>query len=135
MAKGPRIWLGIGGIVMAVAVALDAWYAHGLRHRLEESAYAMFGTGLQQHYRIALGMLVVGLLRHRAPKLHLQLTGWMFLAALLGFSGTLYARSFGAPEALGQAAPIGGSLHILAWLSLGIAGLRAAPDRYSHRRS
>jgi uncharacterized membrane protein YgdD (TMEM256/DUF423 family) len=51
-------------------------------------------------------------------------SGWLLLAGIILFCGSIYATSFGAPESLGSLAPIGGSAFMLGWLALGFGVLR-----------
>jgi uncharacterized membrane protein YgdD (TMEM256/DUF423 family) len=48
----------------------------------------------------------------------------MVLGMIL-FCGSIYAEVLGAPEAIGEVAPLGGSSFMLAWLLTAIAAWRA----------
>ena len=43
--------------------------------------------------------------------------GWLFIAGVLVFSGSLYALALDAPRALGMITPVGGLALILGWLA------------------
>jgi len=55
----------------------------------------------------------------------LRASGWLILAGLLLFSGSLYALALGAPRMLGAITPVGGAALILGWLALAGALVRA----------
>ena len=115
------------GFSLAVAVGLDAWYAHGLKTSLEAEAYESFGRGLDQHYLLGIALLLTGWRMQRAGnRLHL-IAGALFLFGLLVFCGEVYLGALGKPN-LGIA-PQGGMAHILAWLLLAAAEWRAQPGR------
>jgi len=54
-----------------------------------------------------------------------RLAGWLFLAGIALFSGSLYALALGAPKWLGAVAPLGGTAFILGWLAFAVAAVRA----------
>jgi uncharacterized membrane protein YgdD (TMEM256/DUF423 family) len=54
-----------------------------------------------------------------------RVAGWLFVAGVVVFSGSLYALALGAPRALGMITPLGGIALILAWIALAIAAIRA----------
>jgi uncharacterized membrane protein YgdD (TMEM256/DUF423 family) len=112
----------VGAVALAVAVGLDAWHAHGLKDSLDAHAYQGFARGLQQNYTLGLALLISGL-RLSGPhsKLH-RLAGVLFLLAMLLFCGDVYSGALGGPKF--GVAPMGGSLHILAWLVFAGAEIR-----------
>lgn len=58
-------------------------------------------------------------------------SGWVLLAGIVGFSGSIYATTFGAPSAVGAAAPLGGLAMMTGWLLLALGVWRAARARRS----
>jgi len=50
-------------------------------------------------------------------------SGWLLLAGIVLFCGSIYAARLGITATPGPAAPLGGSLVILAWLVLAAAFL------------
>ena len=127
MAFPPRLTFGLGAVLVAVAIALSAWHAHGLVERLDAHAYQSFARGVQQQILAGLGLMLVGLLLHiGGTRLTRVAAAGIFLGAVL-FCGDVY---FGAlrGEGLGVA-PFGGSLSILSWLLLGVSQLLRPPSR------
>ena len=75
---------------------------------------AVWQTAVQYHAWHALGLLAIGL---SAPSDWSRAAGWLLVAGIVLFSGSLYALALGAPRALGAVTPIGGLMLILGWLA------------------
>ena len=105
---------------------MGAFGAHALKTRLPAELLAVWNTGVQYHLWHALGMVLVGLSTSvLADGLWVRLAGWLFLAGIALFSGSLYALALGAPKWLGAVAPLGGMAFILGWLAFAVAAVRA----------
>jgi len=55
-------FIALGGILMAIAVALGAFGAHALKDKLQRDKLAAFRTGVQYHFIHALGLIAAGML-------------------------------------------------------------------------
>jgi uncharacterized membrane protein YgdD (TMEM256/DUF423 family) len=78
------------------------------------------------HLWHAIGMVLVGLSAAvLADGVWVRLAGWLFLAGIALFSGSLYALALGAPKWLGAVAPLGGTAFVLGWLAFAVAAWRA----------
>jgi uncharacterized membrane protein YgdD (TMEM256/DUF423 family) len=78
------------------------------------------------HLWHAIGMVLVGLSAAvLADGVWVRLAGWLFLAGIALFSGSLYALALGAPKWLGAVAPLGGTAFVLGWLAFVVAAARA----------
>ena len=79
------------------------------------------------HFVHALGILLVALLaRTNAISLEGQTrVGWLLLAGILIFSGSLYALAISGVRMLGAITPIGGLAFIAGWLLLAYEAVRA----------
>ena len=87
---------------------------------------AVYHTAVQYHFWHALALLGVAVASPHLPhSLWLRSAGWLFVAGLLLFCGSLYALAFGAPRQTGLVTPLGGLCFILAWLAFAVAGLRS----------
>ena len=62
-----RVFLGLGAVSAALAVALGAFAAHGLRSRISADALATFETGARYHMYHALALLAVAWALTRGP--------------------------------------------------------------------
>ncbi|HEX6265933.1 MAG TPA: DUF423 domain-containing protein [Burkholderiales bacterium] len=104
-----------------MAVGLGAFGAHGLKARLTVETLAVWQTAVQYHAWHALGLLAVGLAGFHFEGNWLKAAGWLLLAGIALFSGSLYALALGAPRTLGMVTPIGGLAFILGWLAFALA--------------
>ena len=86
----------------------------------------MYQTAVQYHFWHALALLGVALAwPHLPDHAWLRVSGWLFVAGLALFCGSLYALALGAPRQLGIVTPFGGAALILGWLAFAAAALRA----------
>jgi uncharacterized membrane protein YgdD (TMEM256/DUF423 family) len=121
-----RIFLAAGGLAMLAAVALGAFGAHALKARLSADMLAVWRTGVEYHVYHALGLLAVGLVAAQLPdSTLLKWSGWLMLAGIVLFSGSLYALALSGERWLGAITPIGGTAFLAAWVLFVIAVLKA----------
>jgi uncharacterized membrane protein YgdD (TMEM256/DUF423 family) len=78
---------------------------------------AVWQTAVQYHAWHALGLLAVGLAGYETDGSWIRGAGWLLLAGIVLFSGSLYALALGAPRALGAVTPVGGAMFILGWIA------------------
>ncbi len=117
-----RLLIQLAAGLGLLGVAIGAFGAHGLRPMLEASGrFDTFETAVRYQFYHTLAMLAVGVLWVARPELRLGLTGSLWLAGVLVFSGSLYALCFTGVTKLGAVAPVGGLLLIGGWLSLLLA--------------
>ena len=113
-----RIFFGLGALSGALAVALGAFAAHGLRSRIGADALATFETGARYHMYHALALLAVAWACARWPGAWASAAGWLFVAGTVLFSGSLYLLAITGVRALGAITPLGGLAFMLGWLAL-----------------
>lgn len=80
----------------------------------------MWQTAAQYHAWHALGFVLVGLSGFHIEGSWIRAAGWLLLAGIVLFSGSLYALALGAPRALGMVTPVGGLAFILGWIAFAI---------------
>lgn len=115
-------WIAIGALNMAIAVALGAFGAHGLKTLVSEQQLEWWHTATLYLFVHALGLLIVGLLiRLRYAT---QTTAWLLQIGIIIFAGSLYAMTLGAPRWFGAITPIGGVLMIAGWLWLSFSAFK-----------
>ena len=78
----------------------------------------VFDTGLRYHMFHALGLLAVGWASTRWPGPALTASGWLFVAGILIFSGSLYLLALSGHRWLGAVTPVGGLCFLAGWLAL-----------------
>lgn len=112
----------IGSIAMALAVALGAFGAHGLKEMLTDEMLDIFETGVRYHFYHALGLLLISFaFQFMSGSSLLQWSGWLMLGGILIFSGSLYILSISGIRWLGAITPIGGVCFIISWILLAVA--------------
>ena len=121
----PRLALTLAAALLFIAVATGAFGAHALKARLEPDAMAVYQTAVQYHVWHGLGLLAVGLLLlHRPDSVPLAIAGWLFIAGIALFSGSLYALALTGNRGLGAVTPIGGVAFLGAWAAMAWAAWR-----------
>ncbi|MDT8429338.1 MAG: DUF423 domain-containing protein [Pseudomonadales bacterium] len=105
-----------------IAVTLGAFAAHGLKASLAPDLLATFQTGVQYQMHHTLALLAVGILvLHFPGQTLLRTSGYLFLAGIVIFSGSLYLLSLSGVRWLGAITPIGGVLFLAGWATLALA--------------
>lgn len=109
------MWWRIAGIVGALGVALGAFGAHGLKNVVTDAhLLEVWDTGARYHLIHALALLAVAAHPGRPAW-----AGWLFLAGITLFSGSLYGMTLTGARWLGAITPLGGVCFIVGWLVLG----------------
>lgn len=123
-----RILFLVSGVSGFLAVALGAFGAHGLEKRLGSLPdYAdrmrWWTTGAQYHlvHSLAIGLSALAIARFAGA----QTSGFLFLAGIVLFSGSLYVMTLTGVRVLGAVTPIGGLLMLAGWANLAFAAYRA----------
>ena len=120
----PRIgsgmrWVAIGAIVLAIAVILGAFGAHGLKGSLTVARMATYQTAVQYHFYHGLGIVLVGLLSMSLPNSKgIRWAATLLFAGIFLFSGSLYLLALFGVSWLGMITPLGGVAFIMGWLLL-----------------
>jgi len=96
----------LGGLSAALAVALGAFGAHGLKKVASPEALGWWETAARYHLMIALATVLFGVVRlHKAGG---PVAGYALTLGTVLFSGSLYAMTLGAPRWFGAITPFGG---------------------------
>lgn len=125
MTRTSRALFLVAGLSLASAAMLSAYGFHGLPGRVPDARLQSWAWANQFQFFHSLGLILLGLLldRARRPVLLLAAAALM-IGGMVLFSGSIYAEVLGAPEAIGEVAPVGGSAFMLAWLLTAIGGWR-----------
>jgi uncharacterized membrane protein YgdD (TMEM256/DUF423 family) len=116
-----------GAFFLALAVALGAFGAHGLKNHLDAYLMGVWEKAVFYHFVHALGLLAIGLAA-RSGAVNgktLIVVGWLLIAGIVLFSGSLYTLALTRVTLLGAITPLGGLAFIAAWLWLGVSLLRS----------
>ena len=109
----------MGAILMALGVGIGAFGAHGLSDILESNGReSTFQTASEYHMYHALGLFAVAWLYLQLPHRLVAWAGYLHIAGVIIFSGSLYILAIFDIGFMGAIAPIGGIALILGWLLL-----------------
>jgi uncharacterized membrane protein YgdD (TMEM256/DUF423 family) len=117
------MWSIAGATLLGLAVAIGAFGAHALRDRLDAYAMGVYERAVFYHFVHALGLLALGI-AVRAGALSAGaagLPGWLLLAGIVIFCGSLYALALSGVRKLGAITPLGGLAFIAGWIALAVA--------------
>lgn len=127
MQNSIRLFAALG----ALAVALGAFGAHGLKAMVGPEAIETYATGIRYHFYhvFAIGFSVVLAQFPGFSVKPLRRAVWTFGIGILLFSGSLYLLSLrevhGIPVAfLGPVTPIGGLFFIAGWVFLFLSPIK-----------
>ena len=126
MLPAAKLFVSLGALAAALGVALGAFGAHALKARLSADMLAVWQTAVQYHLWHALGLVAIGILAQHLPESGpLRLAGWLMLAGIVLFSGSLYVLAASGVRWVGAVTPFGGACFIVGWVALAYAVLRA----------
>jgi uncharacterized membrane protein YgdD (TMEM256/DUF423 family) len=125
MPSTAKLFIFLGALAGAAGVALGAFGAHALKGRLAPEMLALWQTAVHYHLWHALGLLAVGIVAIQMPASNtLKWAGWLMVAGLMLFSGSLYALALSGTRWLGAITPFGGAAWIAAWLLVAWTALK-----------
>ncbi len=110
-------------LVCLCTVALGAFAAHLLDGLLQGKQAGWYQTAVQYQFMHGLGMLACALLASQLGG-GARLAGWLMLAGIVIFCGSLYVMALGGPRWFGAITPIGGLAFLAAWAVLALAAWR-----------
>jgi len=120
-----RLFFILGSVFAGLGVALGAFAAHGLRSTLSPADLATFETGVRYQMYHAFALLVVaGALARWEGAMTAVAAGWMFVAGIVLFSGSLYVLVTTGPRWMGAVTPLGGVAFLVGWALLAWTALR-----------
>ena len=102
-------------------VILGAFAAHGLKSKISPALLAVFQTGVQYQFYHGLGLILLALVAVHISSNLLTYSGYLMIAGVVCFSGSLYALALTGIKFFGPITPIGGVLFILSWLLMLVA--------------
>jgi len=111
------------GLFGALAVALGAFGAHGLKSAISADALVIWEKGVQYHFYHTFALLFLAFAGSEASKAVRWAYGF-FVAGIFLFSGSLYILALrglmdiGLTGIVGPITPLGGVCFLLGWVSL-----------------
>ncbi|RDU37435.1 DUF423 domain-containing protein [Neobacillus piezotolerans] len=120
-----KTFIIIGAVNAFLAVALGAFGAHGLEGRLAPKYLEIWKTGVHYQMFHAAGLLIIGILAGKVQAGSLFTTaGWLMLAGIVLFSGSLYVLSLTKISVLGAITPLGGVAFLAAWVLITVGAAK-----------
>lgn len=123
-----KFFLIAGAINALLSVAFGAFGAHMLEGRVADKYLDTWQTAVQYQMFHAVGLMVVGILMSSSligTLGSLSWAGYLMLAGIIIFSGSLYVLSLTGISILGAITPIGGVAFIAGWIMLIVAASKA----------
>ena len=124
-----RLFLLLAGINGFMAVATGAFGAHGLKKMLaatDDGALRLewweTAARYQMYHALALGLLAF--LAAKVQWSGITVGGWLMVAGIVLFCGSLYVMTLTGVRALGAITPLGGVAFLAGWLMIILAAWR-----------
>jgi len=123
--KSDQMFAAAGALLAAGSVVVGAFGAHALKARISADLLGTFETGARYHMYHALALFAVAWAYGRYPGPLVELAGWLFIAGIGLFCGSLYILALTGARWLGAVTPLGGLSFIAGWLTLFIGLLKS----------
>ncbi|ANU10001.1 hypothetical protein A1A1_06432 [Planococcus antarcticus DSM 14505] len=123
-----KFFLIAGAVNALLSVAFGAFGAHLLEGRVADKYLYTWQTAVQYQMFHSIGLIVVAILMSSSLLGSLGALNWagyLMLAGIVIFSGSLYVLSLTGISVLGAVTPIGGVAFIAAWVMVIIAAVKA----------
>ena len=118
--------LFLGASFAGLGVAAGAFGAHMLKPVLDTTMLGVFETAVRYQMYHALALCVVAMLDERPHrKSGLAVVGWLFVAGVILFSGSLYILSVSGIRWVGAFTPLGGAAWIAGWILMAWTAMRS----------
>lgn len=120
-----RLFILLGSIGAALAVALGAFGAHVLEGQLSTYHLEIYHTGVEYQMSHSLGLILVGIVSKFVSKPNIiTISGWLLVIGIILFSFSLYAIAFTGISKLGMITPFGGVAFVIGWILLGVGVIK-----------
>ncbi len=116
MNQNARTSLLAGTGLLALAVLIGAFGAHGLKAMVTPEKLVTFETGVRYHFYHAFGLVLLGLYQlHSTAKL--KVAHYAFIAGILLFSFNCYFYAVSDVKVFAMIVPVGGILFVVGWMN------------------
>ena len=116
----PAPFGALGALLGLLGVAAGAFGAHALRSRLAPAMLQVHETAARYQLIHALALVLTALAAAGGQSRALAWAGWLFVAGIVLFSGSLYALSLTSTPTWGLVTPFGGLCLLAGWACLGV---------------
>jgi uncharacterized membrane protein YgdD (TMEM256/DUF423 family) len=120
-----RLFYICAAVAGFLGVALGAFGAHALKASLAPDMLAIFETGVRYQMYHVCALFAAAWAWARWPRRLFAAAGFLFIAGMVVFSGSLYLLALTGVRMLGAITPLGGLAFLAGWLCLALgAGLK-----------
>jgi uncharacterized membrane protein YgdD (TMEM256/DUF423 family) len=123
--KMERQFVVLGAIFALFGVLAGAFGAHALKETIGPDRLEVFKTGAQYQMIHALALFAVAFVATRWPGSLVNAAGWLFVAGIVLFSGSLYLYAITDQRLFGAITPFGGLCFIAGWICLAVGVFRS----------
>lgn len=116
----------MGAILAGLAVALGAFGAHALKSILDAYSQTIWQKAVFYQAIHSLALLLLPSLANVMTPKALNITGYLLIAGIVLFSGSLYILALSGKKYFGAITPFGGVAFIIAWSALALSLFKAA---------
>jgi len=120
-----HLFFALGSGFALIAVITGAFAAHTLKSKLSPDMFQVFEVAVRYQMYHALGLIAVAWAASQWSSQLIAASGWLFVAGIVIFSGSLYILSLTGVRWLGAITPIGGVAFIIGWGCLLWAAIRS----------
>ena len=110
-----HLFFAFGSGFALIAVITGAFAAHTLKSKLSPDMFQVFEVAVRYQMYHALGLIAVAWAASQWSSQLITASGWLFVAGIVIFSGSLYILSLTGVRWLGAITPIGGVAFIIGW--------------------
>lgn len=120
-----RKYLVVGAGLLALAVLIGAFGAHGLKSLVTPEKLVTFETGVRYQFYHAFAILLLAFFPVNFPLIKTEASFRCFLLGVLFFSLNCYLYVLTDIKAFALAVPLGGILFVAGWVMLTVRSLRS----------
>jgi uncharacterized membrane protein YgdD (TMEM256/DUF423 family) len=110
-----KVFLITGVVFSFLFVALGAFGSHSLKEVLDAYGKSIWEKAVLYHMAHAIALILVGFLQNYFKEINFNLAGYLFIAGIVLFSGSLYVLAVTRITALGMVTPLGGLCFLAGW--------------------
>lgn len=127
--RNTKLWIAVGAISAAVAVAIGAVGAHGLEKMIADmddvpKRVANWSTGFRYQMYHSIGLILVGILMALfGARKFFTVAAMAMIGGIILFSGCLYGWVFTDESTLVHIVPLGGLSFIVSWVCVALGVL------------
>jgi uncharacterized membrane protein YgdD (TMEM256/DUF423 family) len=110
----------IGAVVLALAVLIGAFGAHGLKAIVTPEKLVTFETGVRYHFYHGFGIILIALCQQLFSDIRLNGALVSFMVGILLFSFNCYFYVLTGIKVFAMIVPVGGLLFVLGWILLAV---------------